>query len=70
VLDERDYGRWLDGSEDPKELLKACHNEALYNHPVRRLVNSVRNNDPSLVEPLESGAPVGTASPSAPTSAA
>jgi putative SOS response-associated peptidase YedK len=53
VLDERDYGRWLDGSEDPKELLKACHNEALYNYPVSRKVNSVRNNDAALVAPLE-----------------
>ena len=52
VLDERDYGRWLDGSEDPRELLKACHNEALYNFPVSRQVNSVRNNDPSLVVPM------------------
>lgn len=53
ILDERDYGRWLDGSENPKDLLKACHNEALTNYPVSRKVNSVRNNDPTLVEPLE-----------------
>jgi putative SOS response-associated peptidase YedK len=33
-------------------LLKACHNEALYNYPVSRQVNSVRNNDASLVVPL------------------
>jgi putative SOS response-associated peptidase YedK len=51
ILDESDYGRWLGGA-DPRELLKACHNEVLYNFPVSRQVNSVRNNDPSLVEPL------------------
>jgi putative SOS response-associated peptidase YedK len=53
ILDERDYGRWLEGSDNPQDLLKACHNEALYNYPVSRKVNSVRNNDPSLVVPLE-----------------
>jgi putative SOS response-associated peptidase YedK len=52
VLDECDYARWLDGSEDPKELLQACHNEVLYNYPVSPQVNSVRNNDASLVVPL------------------
>jgi putative SOS response-associated peptidase YedK len=52
VLDERDYGRWLDGSQDARDLLKACHNEALYNFPVSRLVNSVRDNDASLIEPV------------------
>jgi putative SOS response-associated peptidase YedK len=52
VLDERDYGRWLDGSGNPRDLLKACHNEVLYNYPVSRQVNSVRNNDASLVAPV------------------
>jgi putative SOS response-associated peptidase YedK len=53
VLDERDYGRWLEGNESPQDLLKACHNEVLYNYPVSRQVNSVRNNDASLVVPIE-----------------
>lgn len=51
VLEESDYRRWLSG-EDPRDLLQACHNEALYNYPVSRQVNSVKNNDPSLVVPL------------------
>jgi putative SOS response-associated peptidase YedK len=51
VLDESDYGRWLE-ENDPRELLKACHNEALINFPVSRQVNSVRNDDGSLVVPL------------------
>jgi putative SOS response-associated peptidase YedK len=50
VLEETDYARWLDG-DDPRDLLKPCHNETLYNYPVSRQVNSVRNNDPSLVVP-------------------
>src|SRR5688572_472293 len=54
VLDPCDYGRWLDGSGSPQELLKACQNEALINFPVSRQVNSVRNDDASLVVPLES----------------
>jgi hypothetical protein len=53
VLDQRDYGHWFRGSDDPKELLKACHNEALYNYPVSRQVNSVRSNDASLVVPVD-----------------
>lgn len=56
VLDERDYGRWLEGTESPRDLLKACHNEVLINYPVSREVNSVRNNDASLVVPLEENA--------------
>lgn len=51
VLDEADYDRWLT-DEDPRDLIKACHNEALLNYPVSRQVNSVRNDDASLVEPL------------------
>ncbi len=51
ILDEADYGRWLEG-EDAGDLLRACHNEALVNYPVSRQVNSVKNNDPSLVVPM------------------
>ena len=53
VPDERDYGCWLDGSGNPQDLLKACHKEVLCNYPVSRQVNSVRNNDASLVVPME-----------------
>jgi putative SOS response-associated peptidase YedK len=52
VLDERDYLQWLT-ADDPRELLRAPHNEALTNYPVSRKVNSVKNDEASLVEPLE-----------------
>lgn len=51
VLDENDYGGWLHG-DDSAPLMRPCHNETLMNYPVSRLVNSVKNNDPSLVVPL------------------
>ncbi|MGE5523216.1 MAG: SOS response-associated peptidase [Rhodospirillaceae bacterium] len=60
VLEEKDYGEWLT-SDDPRGLLKPCHNEALINYPVSKRVNSVmtkvngvavKNDDPSLVEPI------------------
>jgi len=52
VLDEKDYDHWLT-ADDPQALLKACHNKALTNYPVSRRVNNVRNDDPSLIEPLQ-----------------
>jgi putative SOS response-associated peptidase YedK len=51
VLDERDYLQWIT-ADDPRDLLRAPHNEALTNYPVSRKVNSVKNDDASLVEPL------------------
>jgi len=51
VLDEKDYGDWLTG-DDPKSLLKACHNEALTNYPVSQRVSSVKHDEPSLAEPI------------------
>jgi putative SOS response-associated peptidase YedK len=51
VLDERDYLQWLT-ADDPRDLLRAPHNEALTNYPVSRKVNSVKNDDASLVDPL------------------
>lgn len=51
VLDERDYLQWLT-ADDPRELLRAPHNEALTNYPVSRKVNSVKNDEVSLVEQL------------------
>jgi putative SOS response-associated peptidase YedK len=62
VLAEPHYGRWLEGGGNPQGLLRACHNETLYNYPVSRQVNSVRNNDASLVVPLEPDLPIFSAS--------
>lgn len=51
VLEARDFDEWLN-SEDPRTLLKACHNETLINYPVSTRVGNVRNEDPSLVDPI------------------
>ncbi|HET7160114.1 MAG TPA: SOS response-associated peptidase [Burkholderiales bacterium] len=51
VLDEADCGRWLT-EDDPRDVLRACHNEALINYPVSRRVNSVKNDDATLVNAL------------------
>jgi putative SOS response-associated peptidase YedK len=53
VLDARDYERWL-LDDDPRDALRACHNEVLINYPVSRQVGNVRNQDATLVAPLES----------------
>lgn len=52
ILADRDYDAWLSG-EDPRDLLRPAHNELLFVYPVSPRVNSVRNNDPSLIEPIE-----------------
>jgi putative SOS response-associated peptidase YedK len=56
ILAPEDYDAWLD-SETPKEvaeaLLRPCPEEWLEVYPVSTRVNSVRNEDASLVEPLE-----------------
>jgi len=56
ILAPEDYDGWLD-SETPKEvaeaLLRPCPEEWLEVYPVSTRVNSVRNEDASLVERLE-----------------
>ena len=56
ILDEADYARWLTGA-DVSDLLKAPHNEVLLNYPVSRHVNSVKNNDASLIESIDDAHP-------------
>ena len=56
ILAPEDYDAWLD-PETPKEaaeaLLRPCPEDWLEAYPVSTRVNSVRNEDASLVEPLE-----------------
>lgn len=54
VLEARDYERWLQ-DDDPREVLRACHNEALVNYPVSPRVGNVRHQESTLVAPLEGG---------------
>jgi len=52
ILDPSDYGTWLT-AEDAKPLLRPAHNEVLYAYAVGPRVGSVKNDDPSLIEPVE-----------------
>jgi putative SOS response-associated peptidase YedK len=52
ILDPADYAEWLD-ADDPKELMRPAHNERLYAYPVGSEVGKVKNNDASLIEPLD-----------------
>jgi putative SOS response-associated peptidase YedK len=45
-------GRWLSDEEDPRDLLKPYPAEPMTMWPVSPRVNSYRNDDPSLIEPM------------------
>jgi putative SOS response-associated peptidase YedK len=51
ILRPEDYSDWL-SADDPRELLKPCHNEAVYAYPVSTRVNAPKNNDAELVREL------------------
>ena len=57
VLPPEAWDRWLDPAlEDPAELqglLVPCPSEWLFAYPIAPLVNSVRNQGPALIVPLE-----------------
>jgi putative SOS response-associated peptidase YedK len=56
ILKPRAYESWLDpGNQNVVELKKLLKNEIetdLVSHPVSKQVNSVRNNDPSCMDPI------------------
>ena len=52
ILRPDDYDHWL-ATDDPRELLKPCHNELVYAYPVRTRVNSPQNNDEQLAKVVE-----------------
>jgi putative SOS response-associated peptidase YedK len=56
ILAPEDYDAWMN-PETPKEaaeaLLRPCPEDWLEAYPVSTRVNNVRNEDASLVEPLE-----------------
>jgi putative SOS response-associated peptidase YedK len=51
ILREEDYSEWL-SADDPRGLLKPCHNEAVYAYQVSKRVNAPKNNDAELVREL------------------
>ncbi|MCU1251309.1 MAG: hypothetical protein JWQ49_4338, partial [Edaphobacter sp.] len=52
VLEVADYRKWL-CAEDASSLLRPAHNEVLYAYAVGPRVGGVRNDDASLIQPLE-----------------
>ena len=53
ILDPKDYERWLDTSDaDPVDLLRPYPSCAMRAYPVSTRVNSPKNDDPELIEPL------------------
>ncbi|MGZ9039151.1 MAG: SOS response-associated peptidase [Burkholderiales bacterium] len=52
VLAPHDYDKWLSG-DDPRELLRPCAPELLVAFPVSARVNKPGNNDPQLVQAID-----------------
>lgn len=55
ILDRKDLAAWLDPETliaDAMAMLKPFPAAAMESHPVRPLVNSVKNDGPQLVEPI------------------
>ena len=51
ILAPENYEAWLT-AKDPRELMRPCPPDMLTAYPVSTVVNSPRNDDPALVEPL------------------
>jgi putative SOS response-associated peptidase YedK len=51
ILAPEHYEAWLT-AKDPRELMRPCPPDMLTTYPVSTAVNSPRNEDPALVEPL------------------
>ena len=60
ILEPGDHDAWLDpGNQETdklKALLRPCRAEIMAAHPVSTRVNTPRNDEPALLEPLESAA--------------
>jgi putative SOS response-associated peptidase YedK len=56
ILDPKDYAAWLDpanpGNDALKALLRPCPDERIAAHPVSTRVNTPRNDEASLLEPV------------------
>jgi putative SOS response-associated peptidase YedK len=55
ILAPREYDEWL-MAKDPRGLLRPCPSEMLKAYAVGTAVNSPRNDDPKLIEPLPGSA--------------
>ena len=57
ILDPKVYEQWLDiDIQDPKKLELILKDGIVHDmkyHPVSKLVNSVKNNDPNCIKPID-----------------
>jgi putative SOS response-associated peptidase YedK len=62
LVKRQDYARWLQGGDveqPPVDLLRPFDSDQMKAWQVGTRINSVRNNDPSLIEPCEAGPETG-----------
>jgi putative SOS response-associated peptidase YedK len=52
ILHPSDYGRWLSDEPDPRDLLKPVPAEPMTLGPVSTRVNTPKNDDPGVIEPM------------------
>jgi putative SOS response-associated peptidase YedK len=52
ILSPKDYDRWLGLEPDPRDLLRPFPAEVMRLWPISARVNSPRNDDPDLLEPV------------------
>ena len=54
ILAPRDYARWLSDEPDPRDLMRPFPATPMRMWPISTRVNKLENDDPSVVEPIES----------------
>ena len=57
IIERKDYGRWLDADEKaapPMDMLHPCAVDRMHAWPVGDRVGNTRNNDASLLDPVDS----------------
>jgi putative SOS response-associated peptidase YedK len=57
IIERKDYGRWLDADEKaapPMDMLHPCAVDRMHPWPVGDRVGNTRNNDASLLDPVDS----------------
>jgi putative SOS response-associated peptidase YedK len=64
ILEPEGYRRWLDIEEpDPAELLRPYPSDAMRAYPISTRVNSPKNDDAAIIEPLAIAWGAGTLEP-------
>jgi len=58
ILGPGDYARWLSDDPDPRELMRPFPADPMRMWPISTRVNKPENDDPSIIEPIESATSV------------